>query len=660
MPLPSAITTLVVAGIQEPSVDEFLAHPDFRQIAAFFLGWVFISSFSCILYSSTFRRFISGLFATSDNNVPDPEVVSDKLSTWTTSGLNKGDNHTLLFALCIFFAFASVAYFSSLLAFDPNNGAAACAFVIAWGGMAAQSARLVGLLILSFELRQLGIGRWEEIVFWIWLGIGLIFVFVTNAISTGTTKVVQQLAVSLCYRRYFLPTSLISSLVYFFLEFYVIIRLALLIAPTFLQLRHRLGVMADIRVLRGLSLMLLEILTIVPAVTFTGGIVAEFIPFSIGSLAVLAAFSHCTPDEVELRVTSMPPSIISSYHSRRSTTPTVHSVVFPPLDPSLNYEVPYRQSIPNHPFAAKSIDDPALQVDRWQSRPKSARSSLSIGSPTVKSIRDAVIQVASKGSRAPATRLPQGTFPLPLSTRNFPPSEFLDEGERASPVHARLHPGRPQQILPDQAKYAEQLERQSLKKRVPPAILIDPSSPSMQSWPSAEPITAKSPRSPDSVVYGSDIIRVARRSSTTTDATRRTSQSGGATSSYHSYLTSPRDTLTSSTARSSRRYSYAYPREDMPVLYKVPIDEISRTNDASLPRRRTFGQQSFPGAPVLEPPPRAVMGFPSSPRAGSSGPRIRGPRPPPTSPLRADRRYMTTMLPPERGGDEIDQNWTGH
>jgi hypothetical protein len=70
----------------------------------------------------------------------------------------------------------------------------------------------------------------------------------------------------------------------------VIIRLALLIAPTFLQLRHRLGVMADIRVLRGLSLMLLEILTIVPAVTFTGGIVAEFIPFSIGSLAVLGQF----------------------------------------------------------------------------------------------------------------------------------------------------------------------------------------------------------------------------------------------------------------------------------------------------------------------------------------------------------------------------------
>jgi hypothetical protein len=47
------------------------------------------------------------------------------------------------------------------------------AFVVAWGGMAAQSARLIGLLILTFELRQLGISRWENIVLRIWLGVGL-------------------------------------------------------------------------------------------------------------------------------------------------------------------------------------------------------------------------------------------------------------------------------------------------------------------------------------------------------------------------------------------------------------------------------------------------------------------------------------------------------
>ena len=45
-----------------------------------------------------------------------------------------------------------------------TNISSSTAFVVAWGGMAAQSARLIGLLILSFELRQLGISRWENIV----------------------------------------------------------------------------------------------------------------------------------------------------------------------------------------------------------------------------------------------------------------------------------------------------------------------------------------------------------------------------------------------------------------------------------------------------------------------------------------------------------------
>jgi len=44
--------------------------------------------------------------------------------------------------------------------------------------------------------------------------------------------------------------------------------------------------MTDVRILRGISLILLELLIVVPAVTFTG-VLGEFIPFSIGSLAVL-------------------------------------------------------------------------------------------------------------------------------------------------------------------------------------------------------------------------------------------------------------------------------------------------------------------------------------------------------------------------------------
>jgi hypothetical protein len=174
-----------------------------RQIAAFFLGWVFITSLSCIVYSSIVQnlllRIIFCLTHKTRTNATDPEAVPptpEKSPTiWTTNSklFTNGDNQTLVLTLFLCFSFASVAQFSSLLTFDPNKGAAACgkyyvlqsimnhlhkrllseAFLVAWGGMAAQSARLIGLLILSFELRQLGIRRWENIVLRIWLGIGL-------------------------------------------------------------------------------------------------------------------------------------------------------------------------------------------------------------------------------------------------------------------------------------------------------------------------------------------------------------------------------------------------------------------------------------------------------------------------------------------------------
>lgn len=35
------------------------------------------------------------------------------------------------------------------------------AFVVAWGGMASQTAHIIGLVILSLELRELGIPRLE-------------------------------------------------------------------------------------------------------------------------------------------------------------------------------------------------------------------------------------------------------------------------------------------------------------------------------------------------------------------------------------------------------------------------------------------------------------------------------------------------------------------
>lgn len=79
-----------------------------------------------------------------------------------------------------------------MLSFNNTKGGAACgkfqlfsittraknknkcvAFVVAWGGMAAQAAQLVGLVMLLIDMRQLGVSRVESLIFVVWLVIGI-------------------------------------------------------------------------------------------------------------------------------------------------------------------------------------------------------------------------------------------------------------------------------------------------------------------------------------------------------------------------------------------------------------------------------------------------------------------------------------------------------
>lgn len=84
----------------------------------------------------------------------------------------------------------------------------------------------------------------------------------------------------------FLPTSLVSSLIFFALELYAAIRILLFITPSFLQMKHRTGILKDSNLIRTISLIVFELLTIVPSAIFTRTL-GEFIPFSIGALGVL-------------------------------------------------------------------------------------------------------------------------------------------------------------------------------------------------------------------------------------------------------------------------------------------------------------------------------------------------------------------------------------
>jgi len=423
---------MAIAGLDETTTN-FSVHPDYRQVATFALGWVFVASLRSLISSVLVQRTF-GFIRSRSWTSPDPErsVVSEKLSLGDSDSENNinlrhGYSNTAFFALPLCFLFASVAQFASLLAF-PLSGDATCAFVVAWGGMAAQSGRLVGALIVIFELRRMGIAQWEFWVAIVLLIVGIGFIFLNNAVAVGVLTPFTPLEdVAYCDRKHFLPASLISSILYFALEVYAIARIMLCLssgAPMRI-------VIQDIKVLRPLSLVLLELLTLVPSAVFTNT-VAEFVPFSIGAVAVLQAFSFRIPLPIE---SSPGLSTLSyaSYPSVRSVRQSYGLSIQPlsPTPPSPAVPVPARR----HPFSASALNDPTLQMDEWNL--PSARSTRTIDTTAAQSIHNAVVQV---GQRARA------------ASRN-------DDGPHKSvtqrPSQSRQLDSR---IVPSQSEYAERLD----------------------------------------------------------------------------------------------------------------------------------------------------------------------------------------------------------
>ncbi|KAL6299676.1 hypothetical protein BKA93DRAFT_575374 [Sparassis latifolia] len=305
----SAISSLAkhsIRGPGNPWVEQYLAHPDYRVISAFFLGWVFFESARRILLSTFVFQFLRwcgehfrlyNLRRGFRQTPPDLEasapqrssVYMDRNNVHAT--LRHLDEDVYVFILNTCFAFSSVAQFASLIKFGPHNGDVGCTFVIAWGSMASQTARLVGLLMLGLELKRLRIKPWEVYALWIGLVVALGIAFAMNATSTGNTSIVPGLNFSICYRQLYLPTCLASSLTMISLEVYVCIRL---ICFKFSVTRPRYllwAVITDIGILRIASLLVLDLLTVVPATVFSNPL-AEFIPFSAGALLVIVLFGR--------------------------------------------------------------------------------------------------------------------------------------------------------------------------------------------------------------------------------------------------------------------------------------------------------------------------------------------------------------------------------
>ncbi|KAG2367338.1 hypothetical protein BDR07DRAFT_300186 [Suillus spraguei] len=506
-------TLVVMRDAQTLSTSEFLEHPDYPQIASFFLGWVFICSLLCIVTSpvmchlyqmcykvfherrglqldANFRSGHDSLWDNSEKHPMNTLFCGDRNSSIKSL---EEENHALILLLSFCFAFASVAHFSSLLSFNSNSGASACAFLVALGDISTACARFTGLIIISLDLRKFELWWWEVYLAWSWLFIAGGFVVATCATNAGAVSYASQLDTYLCHSTSYLPTALTMFVMFMTLELYMIGRPLSFIAPSFLEFKHRIGAMTDTTILRALSLLLFDILNLVPGVKMIG-IVGEFVPFSIGALIVLAMFQKRRRIPILGEPMPVPMSL------RDSTTCTIH-VSMPPRHSAQTY-------IPGHPFAA-SLDFATTQTYHTSIGSSISSSLYSYNAAGRSSQIGAGAGVVRVASRLKYTQSRPHLLDL-AETYISPVTSHGHDGaaEEYTKIRSRLSSDTASAgyIPPNQDDYAKSLERH----QGPPngrGPLIRPRVKITTSYPRQPPAALMSPPiSADFMAYRSDII----------------------------------------------------------------------------------------------------------------------------------------------------------
>ncbi|KAG7449161.1 uncharacterized protein BT62DRAFT_1002733 [Guyanagaster necrorhizus] len=380
-------------GVVNPIVQDVSKHPDHRQVATFFLGWVFITAINNMATSTFLQNVAARIFSrshrSSQKDNPEIDDASGLLFNLTS------DCPVLLFLLSLFFMSASIACFTSLLSFHSETGAL-CSFVAAWGGLSVLFARVVALFLLLFALRRLGIKRLETFIYLVWILCGLGLDFVNYAVGTGTLTEDDHLEIFLCYRKHVLPTSLAASSVFSLLEIYVVGRT--------LVLTHSQRRREWLQIVQACSLMVFDLLTIVPSAIFIG-VLGEFIPFSVGSVLILGKSLYLSTETSSAFDSVTPSSEFSEdlpfeKHDDRQMIPMPPRMSRFPLGPITRPLSPIA-SLPMHPYSAQCLDDPRMVGERWLNGYDTVRSSRSVDTRTARSIDEAVFQVAQRSRPLP-------------------------------------------------------------------------------------------------------------------------------------------------------------------------------------------------------------------------------------------------------------------
>lgn len=482
---------VAVEDPQAPSVQEFYAHPDYRVIAAFFLGWVFLISVyhivCCALLRDVIRRLCLALrlsqprMNTGDVEAPSSQEKAQDSRDSDQSSMTRWEinDSAFVFILNLCFAFTAVAEFASLLNLDsPNGDSVACAFVVAWGSMAAESARIFGLLMLSWRLRRLGIRFVESCVFWVGLLAVLGLVFALNATGPGTTSILAPNGISICYKQIYLPLSVALSGTLMGLELYTILRFVSLATYRPLGVRVVSKGFASLNVARAASLFALDLCTLVPGLWWVNTL-AQNLPFCFSALLVIGTFNY--PEKQE-----------------RSATPRrQRSHDYNPRNSSaLNMQrMSHNSLLTPSPFLLHFTDTPLASMPNETLRPSQhGRTGSGAG-------RDLVLHI----TRESTLNFPGNAQPsdIPAPPHSAPP-KLTDPSE--------ANESRSRKILPFQVEYARHLEEQAESLPTGPIVRKPKERPHMFVVihdEDSEPTVEK--HNSHGTIMGSDIIRLTPR-----------------------------------------------------------------------------------------------------------------------------------------------------
>ncbi|CAE6521259.1 unnamed protein product [Rhizoctonia solani] len=433
--LSSYTSSLVSLGLESPSSQEFVDRPDLRTISAFFLGWTFIACLRYLALAIIRHPFTAHLLRAALQKpvlITIPERQDKNLdleegnhiqnwlrstlesSTRTASDRPEGTRH-LSVVLTSAFTLAILTSFLSLLDFQSSSQDVLCIVVIAWAGISVSCAKLAGLLRITFDLQRLGAGRVERLVSWVVLVMSFGATLAHVTISIGATRDIPQLpGISLCYRRHFLLTSLVVSLLNIVLELYFMGRTFFLLVPHFLQLHHKVEVMMDVRVARVASLLALDLLTLLPS-ALSINTAAEFIPLSLGVLLVLAAFNHHPPKPTDAQsfqmTTSHRTSVVTFPRNDRPDEQSVNSEGETEAKPE---ELPITKPLRPPPSQRSSlVSEPGpKRHTRHKSRDVSRSSHISYDSEAeARSVRGAIVSFAFRSREVePVPAIPYGIY----------------------------------------------------------------------------------------------------------------------------------------------------------------------------------------------------------------------------------------------------------